>query len=215
MNIIFTQFLLTLFFITIVFFHIAKKNFGVAITYGMQSFIIVILLVNAFFETGAASLLLIALIILTIKVILAPMFIIKLIKKHELKFLVSTYANTPLTLIVVAALTAVAHSSVFTPLVTIVPGNQQLLSLALSALFISFFLIVNRKGALSQIIGILSLENSIVAFAFFAGLEQSAALQIGIIFDIAVWLVIASVFISMIYKHFGSLDVTEMRNLKD
>lgn len=212
---VFTQFLLTLFFITIVFFHIAKKNFGVAITYGIQSFLIVVLLVGAFFETGASSLLLIAALVLIIKVVLAPLFVIKLIKKHELKFLVSTYVNLPLTLIIVAALTVIAHSRIFTSLVIIIPANQQQLSMALSALLISFFLIINRKGALSQIIGILSLENSIVVFAFFAGLEQTAALQIGIIFDIVVWLIIATVFISMIYKHFGSLDVTEMRSLKD
>jgi len=46
-------------------------------------------------------------------------------------------------------------------------------------------------------------------------LEQSPTLQLGIIFDIAVWIVISTVFTSMIYQHFGSLDVTEMKSLKD
>ena len=82
-------------------------------------------------------------------------------------------------------------------------------------MFLSLFLIINRKSALSQIVGILSLENSIVAFAIFAGLEQSLSLQIGILFDISVWLIIATVFMSMMYTHFGSLDVTDMKKLKD
>jgi len=68
---------------------------------------------------------------------------------------------------------------------------------------------------LSQIIGILSFENSIVVFAVFANLEQSAALQLGIVFDIFIWIMIASVFISMLYKHFGTLNVSSMKNLKD
>jgi hydrogenase-4 component E len=148
-------------------------------------------------------------------VILAPLFITRLIRRHDLKFLVSTYANTPLTLIVIAAFTAIAHSKVFLPLVNIVPANRELLALVLSALFISFLLMVNRKGALSQIIGVLSLENSIVAFGLLAGLEQTPALQIGIIFNLSVWIAIATIFISMIYKHFGSLDVTEMTHLTD
>lgn len=215
MTIISEQLLMTLFFATIVYFHVAKKNFGVAIAYGIQSSIIVILLIRSFFETGSASLLLIAFLLLIIKVILIPSFVIQLIKKHELKFLVSSYVNIPLTLIIVAALTAIAHLPMFMPLVNIIPSNQRLLSMALSALFISFFLIVNRKGALSQIIGILSLENSIVVFAFFAGLEQTPALQFGIIFDLSIWIVTATVFISMIYKHFGSLDITFMKSLKD
>ena len=82
-------------------------------------------------------------------------------------------------------------------------------------MLLSIFLTINRKSALSQIIGILSLENSIVAFAIFAGLEQSPSLQIGILFDISIWLTIATAFISMIYAHFGSLDITSMKNLTD
>ncbi|MDD5414703.1 MAG: hypothetical protein PHH96_07760 [Smithellaceae bacterium] len=159
--------------------------------------------------------LLIALLVLAVKVISAPLFIIRLINKHDLKFLVGTYANTPLTLIIVAAFVAISHSKILLPLADIIPANRELLSLVLSALFISLFLLVNRKGALSQIFGVLSLENSIVAFGLLAGLEQTPALQIGIIFNLSVWIVIATIFISMIYKHFGSLDVTEMSHLKD
>jgi len=75
-------------------------------------------------------------------------------------------------------------------------------------------MIINRKGALSQMIGVLSLENSIVSFAFTAGLEQKPGLELGITFDIFVWIIIATVFVSMVYKKFKTLDVTEMSRLK-
>jgi hydrogenase-4 component E len=215
MNLVFPQFFLTLIFITIVFFHVAKKNYAVAIAYSIQSFGIVMLLTYSYFKTGSATFLLIAALGLIVKVIMAPIFIVHQINKHELKFLVSNYANLPLTLIIVAALTAVANSGLFTPLVTIIPANRELLSLALSAMLISVFLIINRKGAISQIVGVLSLENSIVAFGLFSVIDQSLILEIGIVFSISVWIIIATVFISMIYKHFGSLDVTQMKHLKD
>ena len=215
MNILNLQFLLEIVFGTVIFLHITKKNFGAALSYSLQSLAITIILFNSFVETGNMPLLFIALLIFIVKVIIAPIFFIKLIQKHELTFSVSTYLNTPLTLIIIATLTFVAHSQKFVPLTSIVPANQALLSLALASIFLSLFLVINRKGALSQIIGILSLENSIVAFTIFAGLEQSPMLQLGIIFNIFIWLIIASVFISMIYKHFGSLDITAMNNLKD
>jgi len=215
MNILNLQFLLEIVFGTVIFLHITKKNFGAALSYGLQSLAITIILFNSFVETGNTPLLFIALLIFIVKVIIAPIFFIKLIQKHELTFSVSTYLNTPLTLIIIAILTFVAHSQKLEPLTGIVPANQALLSLALASIFLSLFLVINRKGALSQIIGILSLENSIVAFTIFAGLEQSPMLQLGIIFNIFIWLIIASVFISMIYKHFGSLDITAMNNLKD
>jgi hydrogenase-4 component E len=209
------QFLLAIIFLTIVFLHIAKKNNEAIVAYGIQSAAIVALLFNSFFTTGHISLLFIALLTLVVKAILAPAFFTRLIRLHELTFAVSTYINTPLTLIAVAALTAVAHSEKVSPLTSIIAANHLLLSLALSSLFLSLFLIVNRRGALSQIIGILSFENSIVAFSIFAGLEQSLGLQMGVIFDMFVWIVIATVFVSMLYRHFGSLDVTSLKQLKD
>ncbi len=215
MNTIFSQFLITIIFMTVVFLHIVKKNFLVAIAYGIQSFAIVMLLTNSYIITGSVSFLLIAVLGLIVKVIMAPMFIIHQIKKHDLKFLVSTYINLPFTLIVVAALTAIAHSDIFALLVNLIPANRELLSLSLSTLFLSVFLIINRKGAISQIVGILSLENSIVAFGLFSVIDQSLILEIGIVFSISVWIIIATVFISKIYKHFGSLDVTKMNHLKE
>lgn len=215
MNIVFPHTFLTIVFITIVFLHIAKKNFPVAIAYGIQSFAIVMLLTYSYFKTGSPTFLLIAVLGLIVKVILAPMFIIHQINKHDLKFLVTTYANVPVTLIIVATLTAIANSGLFTPLVTIIPENRELLSLSLSSLLISVFLIINRKGAISQIVGVLSLENSIVGFGLFSVIDQSLILEIGIVFSISVWIIIATVFISMIYKHFGSLDVTQMKHLKE
>lgn len=215
MNILILHFLLEVIFLTIVFSHITKKNVGVIFSYGIQSLAVVVLLFNSYLDTGHLILLFVAVFAFVVKVILAPTFLIRLVQKHELTFSVSTYLNTPFTLVVIALLTFMAYSEKFSPLTNIMPENHILLTLALSAIFLSFFLIVNKKGVISQIAGILSLENSIVAFAVFAGLEQSPGLQIGIIFNIFIWSAIAIVFVSMIYKHFGSLDTTSMENLKD
>lgn len=214
MDIIVHQFLPAIIFLVALFFHTTKKNFDIAIAYGVQSLAVVLILFSTFFTTRSLPSLFIVLLVVAIKVIVAPRFFITLIKKHGLKFSATTYLNFPLTLIVIAVLTALAHSRIFLPLTTLT-SNTEALSLALAVIFSSLFLMINRKGALSQMIGILSLENGIVAFALFSGLEQSATLQTGILFDIAIWIVIATVFASMIYEHFGSLNVTVMRNLKE
>lgn len=215
MEIVYLQYLLSIAFLTIVFMHVTKKNVEVVIAYSIQSLAITAIIFNSYWETNNPLLLIIVLLTMIVKVIMAPVFFTNLIKKHKLTFAVNSYLNLPITLISIASITGIAHSDKFLPLTTIIPAHQALLALALSALLVSFFLIVNRKGALSQIIGVLTFENSIVAFAIFAGLEQSIALQMGIIFDIFVWLIISTVFISMIYKHFKSLDVTIMRHLRD
>lgn len=215
MSILVLHFLLEVMFLTIIFLHVTKKNIGAIVAYGVQSFVVVLILFNSYLEFGHPDLLFVAILALIVKVILVPTFLIRLINKHDLTFSISTYLNTPLTFIVLVFLIFVSYSGKFLPLTNIVPAHNELLMLALAMIFISMFLIINRKGVISQIVGILSLENSILAFAIFAGLEQSTSLQIGILFDIFIWSVIAMVFVSMIYKHFGSLDTTSMENLKD
>jgi len=215
MNLLTLQFLSEIILLSVIFLLIMKKNFSAVSFYSLQSLVVVIILLNSFFETKELLMLLVIFIMFIVKVIIAPLFFIRLIKKYALSFSASTYLSTPITLIIITILVFIAHSQRLLPLTSIVANHQILLSLTLSSMFLSLFLIVNRKGALSQIIGILSFENSIVVFAVFANLEQSASLQLGIIFDIFIWIMIASIFISMLYKHFGTLNVSSMKKLKD
>ena len=80
---------------------------------------------------------------------------------------------------------------------------------------IAFFLIINRQGALSQIVGVLALENGIIALAAYLGLKLSALVEFGLAFDLAVWISVATVFLGMVQQQFGSIATTEMDQLKE
>jgi len=207
--------MITVIFLSAVLLHITKRNSTAVSLYFIQSLAIAVLLFHPLIENFSPVIMLMAVLTLAVKAVVAPLFFLRLIKRHQLKFSASTYLNTPLTLIAIAILTALTNSRILSHIASIEPSSRKILSLAIAVVLVSFFLIINRKGAISQIIGILSLENGIVAFALFSGLEQSPALQIGVIFDLFVWVIIAAVFISMIYKQFGSLDVTELKHLKE
>jgi hydrogenase-4 component E len=201
-------------FTSIIFMHLTKKNSSLVFLYVCQSLLTVILLYLSSSEGLSYSLALVLLITFVIKVIIAPYFFMKFIKKSQMKFASNVYLNTPLTLIAVASLVIIAFSQ-FKPLAILSPGNENSLLLSIATIFISFLLIINHKGALSQIFGVLAIENGIVSFAALAGLEETFSLRVGIIFDIFIWIIIATIFVSMIYKQFGSLDVTAMKHLKD
>ncbi|MHB8828135.1 MAG: hypothetical protein ACYC6Q_01150 [Syntrophales bacterium] len=215
MELLSQPFLAMTIFLTTIFSHIVKRNIIITAVYGIQSSAIVLLLFRSFLETKSAAMLFIVILVAAIKVFLALRFFSGFVKKYETGLSSSAYLNLPLTLIVVAALSAFAHSRLFMPLSTIVPGNAALLSLSIAGMLISLLLMINRKGVLSQIIGVLSLENAIVEFGLFAGLEQSPVLQLGIMFNILVWLIITTVFSSMIYRHFGTLETAAMKSLKE
>jgi len=202
-------------FASAVFLHLTKKNSSAVRLYIAQSSAISLLLLLPAVEESSPLLVIAIIATITVKLFIAPYFFFGLIKKHRLKYSVSTYLNTPITVLIIAALVAFTRTDVFSPLAQLAIEGRNLLLLSVATIMISLFLIINRKGALSQMLGILSLENGIVSFALFAGLEQNPGLQLGITFNILIWIIIATVFISMIYRQFGSLDVTTMKKLTE
>lgn len=207
--------LATIVFAASVFLHLTKKNTSAVRLYMAQSSAIGVLLLLSALDRFSQLLAVAIIATVTVKIVIAPYFFFRLAKRTGLLFSAGSYLNTPLTLLTIAALLAITQSPFFTSLSLLAQPEDMLLRLAFGTILISIFLSINRKGALSQILGILSLENGIVAFALFAGLEQSPGFQLGITFNILIWLVIATVFAGMIFGKFGSLDVTKMRKLKD
>lgn len=201
-------------FLTIVFMNVAKKNTSLITAYVVQSLILVLLLSVQAYEESSMELLAVIVIMCIIKVFIAPHVFLRFIRQNKQNFSASTYLNIPFTLGVLVLLAGFAQSNVFTPLFHIIPSVPILGMFLISGILMSCFLVINRKGILSQIIGILSLENSIFAFGHFLGVKQSGSLEIGILFDVFFWIIISSVFITMIYTHYGSLDVTKLQELK-
>ena len=202
-------------FLTTIALHLVKTNRNLIRLYLVQSLVVSAFLFWLGFGEGEQSLMMVALLTLCIKVILAPIFFSRLIHRYGSHFTVNNYLPTPLTLVVLMLLVLFSYSRVFLPLSILVPEALGLLPLNLATILISIFLLINRRGAFSQMIGVLSLENSILLLASFIGIKQSVAIEAGIIFDLVIWMIIAQVFISMIYKQFGSLNVTKMKRLTE
>ncbi len=200
-------------FLATIGLNMVKTNRNLIRLYVIQSLVVTAFL---FLLAGAEAnrgLLVVALLTLCVKVIIAPLFFSRLVRRYGSRFTVNNYLSTPLTLVVLMALVLFSYSQVFEPLALLVPEAFGVLPLNLALILLSIFMLINRRGAFSQMIGILSLENSIVLLASFIGIRQTVALEMGIIFDIVIWMIIAQVFISMIYRQFGTLNVTKMKRL--
>lgn len=204
-----------LIFASVILMHLVKKQLSLIVLYTAQSVVTTVLLLISSMRDFSASLLMVTLFIFVIKVIVAPYFFFRLIRRKQLHASMSGYLSVPLTLIALTVLTALAHSHFSKALALLASSNDSVLLLAIATILSSLFLIINHHSAISQMIGILSLENGIVSFAATTGLEQTPGLQIGVTFDLLVWIIIATVFLSMVYRQFGTLDVGEMKHLKE
>ncbi|HET9947035.1 MAG TPA: hypothetical protein VFQ63_03145 [Patescibacteria group bacterium] len=204
----------SLIMLSIILMHIVKKNSTLVTAYILQSLGLVVLLGSGAIQEKSFGLLVVTAIMFVIKIIVAPSLFIRLIKKSHLNLSASTYLNIPLTLSILLGILVFSQSDILTPLLTLLPVIPQIKTILISGILMSLFLIINRKGALSQIIGVLSLENTIFVFGIFLGVRQLSALEIGLLFDVFFWIVVSSVFVTMIYRNFGSFDISKLNQLK-
>ncbi|MEK7122406.1 MAG: hypothetical protein AAB855_00960 [Patescibacteria group bacterium] len=163
----------SLIFLLAVFLHLSKKNKTLIVIYSLQSLALIALLVGIGIVEDAQGLLLAAGLTFVTKVVLAPIIFTRAIKHLDDRILTGSYLSTPLTLIVVLILLLLAYSDAFAPLAALSAHGSDIVHLAFAGIIVSLFLTINRKGIVHQIIGVLSMENGIVALASIIGLEQT------------------------------------------
>jgi len=79
---------------------------------------------------------------------------------------------------------------------------------------IGLFTTVNRRRALTQILGFLMLENSIFMIALLATYGVPLIVEIGVSLDILVAVLILEVFVYRIKQNFDSIDVKQLGVLR-
>jgi len=200
-------------FLATIFMHLLHRNVSLIRLFMFQSLAVGVLLSVIGLAGGEPELLAIAAVTIAVKAVIAPLFFFNMMRRFKLERTANNYLSKPFTLIAVAGIVIFSYSGFASAFAPLSPETAPLLSLNWAAIFISIFLMYNRRGAFGQIVGILSLENSIVAMATLLGIAQPLSLELGIVFDLVVWIVVANLFIAMLYRQFGTLNVTEMRKL--
>jgi hydrogenase-4 membrane subunit HyfE len=204
------------FFLATIFMHTTKKNGALITLYLVQSLLLSVFLFASALRDGDNFLFAAAAVTFVIKVVLTPAFFYRFTAKNRLFFTSDTYLSTSLTLCVIFALSIFSYSVIFkTPSFNVVHPGVLYAPLHLAGLLIALFVTVNRKGPFAQIVGILTLENWVVYIAALTGFRQTFGLDLAITFEITVWLAIAVIFVMLLKRHFGTLDMISMTHLKE
>lgn len=182
--------------------NVLRKNKTLISLYVLQSLAVAGALLFLSFEEGAVGLLYAALLTLAVKAVIAPVFLGRLIRTYSIHFSASSILSTPLTLLALALITGFAY----TISGKLVSAETSGVPLLFAAIFSAFFLMINRRGTLSIVLGILSLENGVVLLSYALGTAHTFALEFTVAFDIAVWIAIASIFLGMLYREFGVVE---------
>ncbi len=200
-------------FLVTVLMHVARKNRSLVSLYLIHSFLLALILTVLAIVDKDPSVLIVVALTLVVKVWLASRYFGRLLGAHHLSTASGAYLNLPIPPLAITAITAFTHTERLQGL--FLGEFSHISALALATILIAFFLIINRQGALSQIVGVLALENGIIALAAYLGLKLSALVEFGLAFDLAVWISVATVFLGMVQQQFGSIATTEMDQLKE
>ena len=156
-----------------------------------------------------------AVLTLILKVIVIPSVLYRLIKRLDVRWDVETLINIPSTMLVGIVLVVFAFNlsmPVSRLSTSISPGT---LGIAMACVLLSFMMMITRSKAVPQVIGFLSMENSLFFAATSATQGMPMVVELGIALDVLVGVFILGVFMFQIREQFESLDISHLENLKD
>jgi hydrogenase-4 component E len=183
--------------------------------FGLQSFVLALLSMLIALYTGSLELFGVGVALLAVKVVIIPRVLNRAVAKIGIARVAAPYLGTAPALIICALLTIVA----FYVMIPIVASNPlptaDAIPLAFAGVLIGFFIMVNRRRAITQILGFLMLENGIFLLALLATYGVPFIVEMGVFIDVLVAVLIMEVFVYHIRDNFDSIDVGELGRLKE
>lgn len=207
--------LLSFLFLVMSFLLIIRNSLaGQVRMFAIQSGVLAALAAVVAYFGGSRALFGVAVAFAIIKVIVIPNVLTRTVTKIGMQRAVSPYLGTSMTLGICAVLVIVAFY-VMAP----VTASDRLptadgIPLAFAGVLIGLFTTVNRRRALTQILGFLMLENSIFMIALLATYGVPLIVEIGVFLDVLVAVLILEVFVYRIKENLDSIDVKRLGALR-
>jgi hydrogenase-4 component E len=164
---------------------------------------------------GVPDLYVVAIVLFLVKAVAIP----RLLQTTEARFggplmELEPYVNTATSLLV-SGLLVIFGYAIARPIVaaTTLPTRAGM-PLAMGLLFVSLFVIVSRKKALSQVIGFLMLENAIALLAVLGTYGVPLLVELGVVLDALMGFLVMQIFVYRIHETFENIDVEQLNQLK-
>ncbi|HSK28569.1 MAG TPA: hypothetical protein VLA17_01275 [Candidatus Limnocylindria bacterium] len=183
--------------------------------FALQTFVLALLSVLIAVYSGSLELFSISVALVVIKGIMIPRVLNRAVAKIGLARVAAPYLGTAPALMICGILTILSFY-VMTPIAASNPlPTADAIPLAFAGVLIGFFIMVNRRRAVTQILGFLMLENGIFLLALLATYGVPFIVEMGVFLDVLVAVLIMEVFVYRIKDNFDSIDVGQLENLKE
>jgi hydrogenase-4 component E len=151
---------------------------------------------------------------IVLKGIVIPWFLMRVIDRVGIHREIEPFINVPASLLICLGLTVVGYR-VSARLADDAAGPaHHVIGVSLSMLLMGLFLMVARRKAVTQILALLTVENSVFLVALGATTGMPLIVELGISFDVIVAVLVLGVLVHRIVDRFESMDVSRLSKLK-
>jgi hydrogenase-4 component E len=161
------------------------------------------------------ALIAVACLVAAAKGVVIPMLLARVVGRDPTSREAEPLVNMPAALVAAAALTFLAYA-VTGPVTALVPtAAGRLIPIGFATLLIGFFAMVVRRKAVSQIVGLLLVDNGIALVAFLATAGVPLLVELGASLDVLLVVAVLRVLAAQMQTTFGALDLDQLRELHD
>jgi hydrogenase-4 component E len=187
--------------------------------FAVQSFLLASIAATIAYFNDAPHIYAAAALTLLLKAIILPVVLTRLLVRVDIRREVEPFINMPISIIISGLLTLMAYvvaESFQRPDELAGPASlgHNTLAVAISLFLIGFFMMTNRRKALTQVLALLSLENGIFLAAISLTYGMPLIVEIGIFFDLLIAILVLAILVYRIRATFDSTDVSRLSRLR-
>ena len=166
-------------------------------------------------ERDVGLIVIVAILVLAAKGVVVPTLITRVVGHDPASRESQPLVNVPASLVAGAALTFLAFAAT-RPVTALVPTTAgRLIPFGLAAMLVGFFALATRRKAVSQIVGLLLVDNGIALVAFLATAGVPVIVELGASLDVLLAVVVLRVLATQMHARVGTLDLDQLAELHD
>jgi len=148
------------------------------------------------------------------KVLFLPWLLHRLVLRIQIHQEIEPLLNSTASMLLCGAFTVLGYI-VARPFTSLASLGNNTLAIAITLLLTGFFLMFNRRKAITQVLALLSVENGVMLAAVaLTTYGMPLVVELGIFFDVMVAVMVLGILVYRIRETFASMDVSKLSQLK-
>ncbi len=182
--------------------------------FALQSLLLAVIAAVVGYTYDAGHVLLVAVLTLIGKVLFLPWLLERLIRRIRIEQEISPWLNVPASLLLCGGLTFLGYL-VARPFSSLERVGGNTLAVAVALVLTGFFLILNRRKAVTQVLALLTMENGVMLAAIaFSSHGMPLVVELGIFFDVVIAVMVLGLLVFRIRESYASMDTSRLNELK-